>query len=177
MDTNEMIANLAIFSGMEKKYLEEIGQHAEVLKFDTGRTIFKDREKADTMYGVLSGEVELILVARDEILKTDVQFEEYARTQTETVEREIIVDTISPGEIFGWSALTPAGQFTSKAVCAEPSQVFALHADKVRSFFQQHPDVGYVFMERLAEVISQRLAKRTDKLLDGWSEAFKVNRI
>lgn len=172
-----MIASLTIFSGIDQSHLTEIGQYAEILEFDSGRTIFQDGEKADTLYGVLSGEVELVLVARDEILKTDIQFEEYARSQTETVEREIIVDAIGPGEIFGWSALTPAGQFTSKAVCAEPSKVFALPADKVRSFFQQHPNVGYVFMERLAEVISQRLANRTDKLLDGWSEAFNVNRI
>jgi CRP-like cAMP-binding protein len=177
MDTNEMISRLAIFSGIEQSHLAEIGQYTEVLEFDSGRTIFQDREKADTIYGVLNGEVELVLVVRDEILKTDVQFEEYARTQTDTVEREIIIDAIGPGEIFGWSALTPAGQYTSKAVCAEPTKVCALPADKVRSFFQQHSDVGYIFMERLAEIISQRLANRTDKLLDGWSEAFNVNRI
>lgn len=177
MGTNEMISSLAIFSGIEQSHLAEIDQYAEVLEFDSNRTIFQDGERADTIYGVLSGEVELVLVARDEILKTDVQFEEYARTQTNTVEREIIIDAIGPGEIFGWSALTPAGQYTSKAVCAEPTKVVALSADKVRSFFQQHSDVGYVFMERLAEIISQRLANRTDKLLEGWSEAFNVNRI
>ena len=36
-------------------------------------------------------------------------------------------------------------------------------------------EFGFVFMERLAEIISQRLKNRTDKLVEGWSQAFDVN--
>jgi hypothetical protein len=43
--------------------------------------------------------------------------------------------------------------------------------------FEQNPALGYVFMEKLAEIISQRLQKRTDKLIEAWGEAFEIDRV
>lgn len=177
MGTPELIADFSIFSDFSRNNLLEIAQYLEVLEFNADDTVFREKEKADKFYVVLSGEVELRLIASDQILKADVHFEDYTRTKTEIVEREIAVDSIEPGEIFGWSALTPAGNFTSKAVCVEPTKVFAFPAGTLRNFFIQHPEVGYPFMERLAEIISNRLTNRTNKLIEGWSEAFNVNHI
>lgn len=177
MGAPELIADFSIFSGFSRNNLLEISQYIEVLDFDAGATVFREGEKAAQVYGVLAGEVKLLLVVKDHILKTDVHFEDYARTRTEIIEREIAVDSIEPGDIFGWSALIPSGTFTSKAACIEPTKVFALPASVLRDFFIQYPQVGYPCMERLAEIISNRLTARTDKLLEGWSEAFNVNHI
>jgi CRP/FNR family transcriptional regulator, cyclic AMP receptor protein len=177
MVEKDLISGFSIFSGVSQDHLSEIAQCTEVQEFDSGETIFKDGEEASSIYGVLNGEVELSLVVRDKILKTDIRFEEYSRTQIETIERDIVVDSIGSGEIFGWSALTSSGRFTSTAICAEPTKVFSLSADTLKSIFNQHPQVGYPFMERLVETISNRLTNRTDRLIEGWSQAFNVDRI
>jgi CRP-like cAMP-binding protein len=177
MDEKECISGFSIFAGASPEHLEEIAKHVALLHFDSGETIFQEGAKASRVYGLLDGEVELILVAKDSVLKTDVQYEEYARSKTETVERDIIVDSIGPGEIFGWSAFSPEGRYTSKAVCVEPSRVFALPADNLRVLFNKYPQVGYPFMERLLEIIAKRLTNRTDRLIEVWSEAFNGNRI
>ncbi len=177
MGDSELISSFAIFSGISESHLSQIARQVEVLEHAPGDMIFQEGDEASHLYGVIDGEVELILVVKDEDLITDVQFEEYARVKTETREREIIVDSIGRGEIFGWSALTSSGRFTSKAVCSMSTKLFALPAESLRAFFTQNPQVGYPFMERLADIIAKRLANRTDRLLDGWSEAFNVNRI
>ena len=177
MGEPELISRLAIFSGVSSNILAQIAQHIEVLDCDSGEPVFQEGEEASHLYGVLDGEVDLILIARDENLITDVQFEEYTHVETETLEREIVVDSIGPGEVFGWSALTPSGKFTSKAVCAKKSRILAMPEKILKTVFREHPQTGYPFMEQLADIISKRLANRTDKLLDGWSQAFNVNRI
>lgn len=177
MNEKELISGFSIFSGVSQDNLSEIAKHAEVMDFNPGEAIFLEGVEASKVYGVLDGEVELILVAKDSILKTDVQYEEYTHSKMETIERDIVVDSIGPGELLGWSALTPDGHYTSKAICVEPTRVFALPADSLREFFVKYPQVGYPFMERLAGIISKRLTNRTDRLIDAWSEAFNVNRI
>lgn len=177
MVEKELFSNFSIFASVSQDHLAEIAQFSEVLEFDSGETIFTDGDEASTIYGVINGEVELSLVVKDKLLKTDIRFEEYSRTQIETIERDIVVDAVVSGEIFGWSALTSSGRFTSTAKCAEPTRVFSLQADTLKSFFTQYPQVGYPFMERLAEIISNRLVNRTDKLIEGWSQAFNVDRI
>ncbi len=177
MDEKGLISGFSIFSGASQDHLSAIAKHVEVLKFHSGETIFHEGTKGSKFYGVLEGEVELVLVAKDNVLKTDVQYEEYARSRTETVERNIVVDSIGPGEIFGWSAFTPEGRYTSKAVCVGPTRVFALSAANLRAFFSDHPQMGYPFMERLVDIISKRLTNRTDRLIEVWSEAFNINRI
>ncbi len=177
MDERELISGFTIFSGASKDHLSEIAKYVEVMTFDSGETIFQEGEKASKIYGLLEGEVELVLVSKDNVLKTDVRYEEYARTRTETIERDIAVDSVGPGEIFGWSAFSPDGRYTSKAVCSEATRVFALPAKTLRAFFDKHPSLGYPFMERLVETISKRLTNRTDRLIEAWSEAFNVNRI
>jgi CRP-like cAMP-binding protein len=177
MDGPELMSNFPIFSGVSRNHLFEIGQYLETLECHSGETVFREGEKASKLYGVLSGEVELLLVAKDKIMNTDVRFEDYTRTETEIIEREIVVDSVESGEIFGWSSLTPSGQFTSKAVCVEPTKLFALSATNLRGFFNHHPQIGYLFMERLTEIISNRLTNRTEKLIESWCQAFNVNRI
>lgn len=177
MNEKELISGFSIFSGVSEDHVSKIAEHVEVLNFNPGETIFQEGAKASRVYGVIDGEVELIIVAKESILKTDVRYEEYTHSTTETVERDIVVDSIGSGEILGWSALTPEGRYTSKAVCSEPTRVFAIPADNLRTFFEEHPQVGYPFMERLVEIISKRLTNRTDCLIDAWSEAFNINRI
>jgi CRP-like cAMP-binding protein len=177
MDELKLISGFSIFSGPLQDLLPEISKYVEMLDFSSGEVIFGEGEEASKVYGLIEGEVELVLVAKDDIIKTDVRYEEYTRSKTETVERDIVVDSIGAGDIFGWSALTAGGHYTSKAICVEPTRVFALPADSLRAFFAKHPQAGYPFMERLVEVISQRLANRTKSLIEVWSEAFNVNRI
>jgi len=61
--------------------------------------------------------------------------------------------------------------------CSIPTRIFSIRATNLKAMFEQNPALGYVFMEKLAEIISQRLQKRTDKLIEAWGEAFEIDRV
>ena len=177
MSNNELLKLFPIFSDIPLKHLTEITRWCKVSEFGSNETIFQVGDKAIDFYGVVNGEVELSLIMRDSIMKTDIRYEEFIQTQIEPIEKVIIVDSLEPGEIFGWSAFVEPRQFTSTAKCSRPSKIIALPTDKLEAIFNNNPHVGYIFMKRLTEIISQRLRNRTGKLIESWSQAFDVNRV
>lgn len=177
MLNSELLRGFSVFSAIPDEKLAEIAEFGELLKFDANEIVCQEGDAAQNLYGVLDGEVELCLIVRDKILKTDIQYEEAIQTHFETHERDIVVDTIEPGEIFAWSALIKPKFLTSTAKCSKPSRIFSLPTADLEALFNMDYQVGYGFMEKLTEIISQRLRNRTDKLIESWSEAFSATRV
>ena len=177
MFEKELLKGFPIFSDMPQEHLLAISQLGKVTEFDPNQTIFQDGEQAFDIYGVVDGEVELSITIRDKILKRDIQYEEYIQTRTEIIENDIIVESIASGEVFGWSALISPRLYTTAAVCSQPSTIISLPGDKLKAIFSENAQLGYVFMKRLSEIISQRLRNRTSSLIESWSQAFDVNRV
>ena len=177
MIEKDLLQNFAIFSDTPQEHLLEIAQLGEVIEVDLNQTIFQDGENAIDLYGVVDGEVELSITVIDKILRTDIQYEESIRTRIETIENDVIVESIYSNEIFGWSAFINPKLYTTTAKCSKSGRIISIPSDQLKSIFIQNPQFGYTFMVRLSEIISRRLKNRTDKLVESWSQAFAVNRI
>lgn len=171
------LAGFSIVAGMPPETLAEIARMAAIRSFDADQAIFEEGQIATELYGLLEGEVALSLVFQDRVLKADVRHEEYVHKHVEIVEKEMVFETVAPGEIFAWSALIAPHQLTSTARCRKPSRVVALPVDALETVFEHDPRTGTLFMRRLAEVIAQRLRLRTDKLIETWHQAFGENQI
>ena len=176
METKQLSA-LSIVAGLPSQTLAELARIATVRSYETGELLFEEGDPATELYGLLEGEVELSIIHQDRVLKTDVRHEDYVHKRVETVEQELVYNTIAPGEVFGWSALIAPHQLTSTARCSEPAQVIALPADELQNIMTRDSRSGVVFMHRLAEVIAQRLRSRTDKLLTSWYQAFGADHL
>lgn len=172
-----LLSRFSVFSDIPEDKLSAIAQMGELMEFKPQEVIFHQEEIAKDLYGVLDGEVELSLIFKGEVFKTDIQYEESVNTRVEVLERPIVIDTVGPGEIFGWSSLVNPKRLTATAKCSKLTQVFSLSAADLKSTLDKDPALGYVIMERLAEIISSRLQSRTDKLIEAWGEAFEVDKI
>lgn len=174
------LANFEIFSSLNPDKLEAIAQTGDLKKFKENDVIFREDEAADRLYGVLDGEVELSIVFKDKILKAvplkDIKYEEENLSKIEVLERPIVVDSISVGEVFGWSSAVSPGMRTATARCTEPSTVVSIPGTRLKTICDKDPALGYVIMGKLSEVISRRLQKRTDTLVEAWGQAFGVDR-
>ncbi len=177
MLNKEILSEFDIFSDLDQDYLEAIAKHGELLDFKANDVIFHQDEEAANIYGVLEGEVELCLIFKDKILKTDIRYEESISTRVEIIEKPIIVETIGPREVFSWSSFVKPGRTTTVARCYDNSRIFSIPAIHLRALFQKEPSLGYSFMEKLCQIISYRLEHRTEKLIESWGEAFGVDRI
>lgn len=171
------LSGFSIFADMPSEIIAAIARNATLKSYKTGVVLFEEGDMATELYGLLEGEVALSVLFRDRVLKAEVRHEEYVHKRVEIIEKEMVFETVAPGEIFAWSALIAPHQLTSTATCTEPIQLIALPVDALEAIFERAPQAGAVFMKRLAEVIAQRLRHRTDKLIESWYQAFGEERL
>jgi CRP-like cAMP-binding protein len=177
MVETSQLSGFSIVADMPSELLAEIARSATIKSFKRGEVLFEEGDMATELFGLLEGEVELSVLFRDRVLKTEVRHEEYVHKRVEIIEKEMVFETVAPGEVFAWSALIAPHQLTSIARCNAPTQLIALPVDALEAIFARAPQAGAVFMKRLAEVIAQRLRHRTDRLIESWYQAFGEGRL
>jgi CRP-like cAMP-binding protein len=177
MSEKNLLAGFSFFSDVDPKTLEAIAQKGEVLAYQAQDVIFNVNEPATHFYGLLEGEIDLILIFKDRILKTDIEYEEAIQATIVDEEKEIIVDTVDAGQVFGWASVVGPSERTVKAECSQNCRVIAIPADALKAMFDKDHTLGYTVMHRLCNIIARRLRNRTDKLIEAWGEAFDVNSI
>lgn len=102
-----------------------------------GELLFEQGDSAEYLYLVVSGEV-IVRYKPDD-------------------GPELIVARVKPGGIVGWSAALGSRQYTSGAICGCASQLLRVRGADLRHLCSSHPDTGVLVLERLADVIAERL--------------------
>ena len=177
MTETNLLSEFKFFSNVAPESLENIAQRGEVLELAAGEVVFHLNEPAGHFYGLLKGEVDLSIAFTDKVLKTDIEYEEMIQASLVDEEKWIVVDTVYPGQVFGWAALVGPGRRTVTARCTETSRVLAFSASDLKAMFEKDHSLGYIIMTKLCHIISNRLKNRTDKLIETWVEAFDVDKI
>jgi len=119
---------------------EQLGQVAKIAReetFDPGSYIFRENDEAKTVYIVLEGRVAVLI---------DIGGG-----------HSTMVDTVTRGETFGWSAMVPPHTMTASAKAVERTRVVAIPGREMRDFCQHDCHMCYMIMENLARTISIRL--------------------
>jgi CRP-like cAMP-binding protein len=177
MPQKNLLAGFSFFSNVQAETLQAIAQKGEVLEFKPQDVIFKVDEPATHFYGLLEGEVDLILIFKDKVLKTDIEYEEAIQATIVDEEKEIIVDKVAAGQVFGWASIAGPSKRTVTAECSQACRVVAIPADDLKAMFAKDHTLGYTIMNRLCDIIAGRLRNRTAKLIEAWGEAFDIGSI
>jgi CRP-like cAMP-binding protein len=177
MSQKNLLTRFSFFSDVDSDTLKAIAKKGEVLEFNPGDIIFRVDEPATHFYGLLEGEINLILVFKEKILKTDIEYEEAIQASMVDEEKEIIVDHVVAGQVFGWAAIAGPSKRTVTAQCSEASRVISIPAAELKVMFDKDHTLGYTIMKRLSDIIARRLQNRTDKLIEAWGEAFDIGSI
>ncbi len=106
----------------------------------SGAELFTMGTEADRLYVVTRGRIKLTLPM-----------------QVRGLERDILVEERTAGQIVGWSALIPPYRFTLAATAMVQSEVLAISRDALREHFANFPQVGYTISMNLAAVVGERL--------------------
>jgi CRP/FNR family cyclic AMP-dependent transcriptional regulator len=177
MPEKNLLTGFPFFSDVDPATREAIASEGEILEFKAEDVIFRVDEPATHFYGLLAGEINLVLVFKDKVLKTDIEYEEAIQATMVDEEKEIIVDRVSAGQVFGWASIVGPSKRTVNAQCSENSRVIAIPADELKAMFEKDHTLGFTIMKRLSDIIAQRLRHRTDKLIETWGEAFDIGSI
>ncbi len=112
---------------------------SEEEKYEANTFIFHERDKAEKLFVLLEGTVDIMVDTDEEGL------------QHETV------STLSPGDVFCWSAVVEPYTLTASAFAATPVTVIAIDGAGLRAMFELDCHLGYRILQKAAQVISDRL--------------------
>ena len=141
-----IIAGHSFFSDLEERYVQSLTGCAANVRFDAGTYLFREGEPANHFYLIRQGKVAIEISAPPR--------------------KPIIVQTLSAGEILGWSWLVPPYQWRLQARAVELVRAIALDAKCLRARCEENHDLGYELLKRFAQVMTQRLEATRLQLLD-----------
>ena len=138
--------NIPLFHGLAPDDIKLLSGKFEPIFFGREQVIFNQGDKADRLYILVSGKVEIRFKPHDGEM--------------------ITVANIGVGDVFGWSAALGRAFYTSCAVAKSESQALSIRGEVLRELCASHPETGVIILERLAEVIAERLRNTHQKVVE-----------
>jgi len=141
-----LIAGHSFFSDLEEEYVRSLTGCAANVRFDSGTYVFHEGEPADHFYLIRQGRVAIEISAPPR--------------------KPIIVQTLSAGDVLGWSWLVAPYQWRFHARAVESVRAIALDGKCLRARCEENHDLGYALLKRFAQIMTQRLEATRFQLLD-----------
>jgi CRP/FNR family cyclic AMP-dependent transcriptional regulator len=140
------LANHPFLKGMKPEHLAILARHAREEEFLADQVIFRQNENAHQFYLILEGRV---------IVETYV-----ARTDN------LPLQILNGGDVLGWSWLFPPLVWHFQARALGPARAILLDGASLLVACEQAHDFGFQLMQRIAQIVIQRLQAAQSRLLE-----------
>lgn len=147
----DIIADHPFFEGLDPRLIELAAGCAQNARFEPGQYLFREGESADRFYTLRHGKVAIEVFSPQR--------------------GPITLQTVSPGELVGWSWLFPPYRCLFDARAIEIVRATQFDGTCLRKKCESDPALGYELMKRLAHIVSQRLETTRLQLLDVYGNA------
>jgi CRP-like cAMP-binding protein len=141
-----ILAKHPFFEGLEPRYMELLTGCAMNMRYKAGDIIFREGEAAQQFF-----------IIREGIVRLEV----YAPGQG-----EMTIQTVSDGDVLGWSWLFPPYRWHFTGRATTPLRVIALDGECLRGKCEQDHSLGYEFLKRFSHIMMDRLQATRLQLLD-----------
>jgi len=143
---DQIVADSPVFEGLTREQLELIAGCARNVGFEAGERMFREGEPADTFYLVRKGRVALSTHA--------------------PARGSVVIETLDPGEIVGWSWLFPPYVWHFDARAVDEVRAVAFDGACLRDKCEVDTALGFELMRGFAGVMIDRLQHTRLRLLD-----------
>lgn len=134
------------FRGMRPRDLAWLAELAEPLALEVGDYLYREGDESKDFYLIQEGLV---------------------RLEIHTPGRgELVIQTLGPGEVLGWSVMLPETRKTFDARIFQATRLLAFDAAAVRKRSEEDHHFGYELCKRFSRVIGERLQATRLRLLD-----------
>lgn len=151
----DVLERVGLFRGLTDNQLTKITPLCEPAKFELDERILAQDDKAEYLYFVIDGEV-------------DIRFD-FSNQETSS---KLTISTVKPGQSFGWSSLVSPYVYSRSVFCSTDTvSAGRIEAGKLRHLFSVDNGIGYIVMSNLARVIAKRHRALQDEVVDrgGWA--------
>ena len=121
---------------MRPEHLQVITEGAKVAGFERGETLLQEGGFANRFFLIQWGKIELQAHDRDG--------------------KEIYIETLGGGDVFGWSWFIPPFSWSLQARAIEPTKVIVVDGAHLLVVAENDPVFGYALMKRIAQLMSHR---------------------
>lgn len=133
----EELKRSTFFAGFDANALGEIAAMASIVRTPAGQMIHDRDEPGRVVYFIRRGRVK--------------QGFEVGPG------KEVWFLTLGPGQAFGLPAVIPPRAYNTRAVACEDCEFLTIDGDRLLEYLENHPSLGMLFMERVAQLYQQRL--------------------
>jgi CRP/FNR family transcriptional regulator, cyclic AMP receptor protein len=145
-----LLSETEVFRGLDRQWLELVAGCGQNAAFDRGSRLFRDGRPADTFFLLRRGRVALTLHVPGR--------------------GDVVIETLEPGEVVGWSWLFPPYRWHFDAVAVDGVGAIAFDGACLRGKCDDDPTLGYELMKRFAEMMIGRLQQTRMRLLDVYGD-------
>ena len=142
-ETEMIIKEIDLFKGIDFNIMEEITNICSEKNYTKDTVLFKQGEKAECMYILEKGTINLIIKNQG----------------------TLVYSLSEPGEVLGWSSLVEPGIYTASGVCSTDIKVLKIEREKLNKIFDRFPNTGLNVLRRLGGVFSKRISNAYRDLL------------
>lgn len=139
------LAQLPLFKGMSRAQLELLQPLFVPYECYEGTVLFEQNEPAEFLYLILTGEMVIQYKPEDGPALT--------------------VARVRPGGLVGWSALIGRRFYTSAVICTADATMLRVNGADLQKLCEQELETGVLVLERLADVIAERLRNTHPQVL------------
>jgi CRP/FNR family transcriptional regulator, cyclic AMP receptor protein len=135
------------FRSMELGIFNKLAEISSVVEINAGEMLFHEGDRDEGIYIVVNGRIALEIFV--------------------PVRGRVRIETVEPFDLVGWSSATPVvRQRTAGARAVLNSRLICTNAEKLRILCDEDHDLGYLVMNRIANIIAGRLVGTRLQLLD-----------
>lgn len=135
----EILRRYPLFSSMDDVILKEFANAGELCEVDVATWLFREGERAESLYLLLEGEVVIKVPVGTNVLY------------------QIGISRLNQGEILGWSALVKPYEYKLGAMTMTFCKLAKFDGVQLCEIMTHNPHVGYILMSRITQVIGSRL--------------------
>ncbi|HQR80543.1 MAG TPA: cyclic nucleotide-binding domain-containing protein [Actinomycetota bacterium] len=147
----ELLEDSPFFAGLDAQALAVFAGCAQTARFDTGELLFRAGQPADTFYVIRHGLVSIEMHA--------------------PAKGAVTLTTLDDGEVVGWSWLIPPYVWVFDARAAAPTSAVSFDGACLRAKCDADPALGYALMQRVSQMMYERLQATRVQLLDLYGDA------
>lgn len=137
-------------AGMNPHHLLLLTDCADVIHFKKGEIILNEGDHADCFYLLETGKVVLEATTKEH--------------------KHVLVETISAGELLGWSWMFPPYIWHFTARAAEATDALGFSGPALREYCEKVHSLGYELFKRMSAVMTHRVQSARMKMLEARSD-------
>ncbi len=146
----QKLKDISFSASLPEHVLRQIAAASKITDFPAGAVMFREGDENHNLYLICSGSVALEMSAPDLGC--------------------VRVLTLGAGDMVAWSAMLGRGEMSTTAVIDEDTQAISISAPHLLEICEEHQEVGFQIMRRMAQSLCRRLVATRLQLLDLFSD-------